>query len=64
MHLPTQGPCALPPLVVDSSRRPRAGAGHELRVYADEGHGLTHRANREEASSAAIAFLADLLSRG
>ncbi|MFZ1286318.1 MAG: alpha/beta fold hydrolase, partial [Candidatus Phosphoribacter sp.] len=34
-----------------------------LKVYADEGHGLTKRANRLDAYPAAIAFLADLLGR-
>lgn len=34
---------------------------HELRVYADEGHGLAKRANRKDAYPAAIAFLTEIL---
>jgi dipeptidyl aminopeptidase/acylaminoacyl peptidase len=37
------------------------GIRHELRVYADEGHGLAKRANRKDAYPAAIAFLRDIL---
>ncbi|HRW18667.1 MAG TPA: prolyl oligopeptidase family serine peptidase [Dermatophilaceae bacterium] len=37
------------------------GVRCELRVYADEGHGLAKRANRLDAYPAAIAFLADEL---
>lgn len=39
------------------------GIRHELKVYADEGHGLAKRANRKDAYPAAIAFLAEILSR-
>jgi len=35
---------------------------HELRVYADEGHGLAKRANRKDAYPAAIGFLTDILA--
>lgn len=35
---------------------------HELRVYADEGHGLAKRANRTDAYPAAIGFLTDILA--
>ncbi len=37
------------------------GVRHELKVYADEGHGLAKRANRQDAYPAAIAFLRDIL---
>lgn len=37
------------------------GITHELRVYADEGHGLAKRANRQDAYPAAITFLTDIL---
>ncbi|WP_369372747.1 alpha/beta fold hydrolase [Promicromonospora sp. Populi] len=39
------------------------GIRHELRVYADEGHGLAKRANRKDAYPAAIEFLAEILGR-
>ncbi|CAA9302050.1 MAG: Acylamino-acid-releasing enzyme [uncultured Friedmanniella sp.] len=39
------------------------GIPHELKVYADEGHGLAKRANRQDAYPAAIGFLAALLQR-
>ncbi|GAB3916337.1 peptidase S9 [Microlunatus endophyticus] len=39
------------------------GIRHELKVYADEGHGLAKRANRKDAYPAAIAFLTEILSR-
>jgi acetyl esterase/lipase len=39
------------------------GIPHELRVYADEGHGLAKRANRKDAYPAAIGFLVSLLRR-
>ncbi|SDS84080.1 S9 family peptidase [Microlunatus soli] len=37
------------------------GIRHELKVYADEGHGLAKRANRQDAYPAAIAFLTSIL---
>ncbi|GAA1837584.1 prolyl oligopeptidase family serine peptidase [Microlunatus capsulatus] len=39
------------------------GIPHELKVYADEGHGLAKRANRQDAYPAAIGFLTALLGR-
>ena len=39
------------------------GIPHELKVYADEGHGLAKRANRRDAYPAAIGFLVTLLGR-
>lgn len=39
------------------------GIPHELKVYADEGHGLAKRANRKDAYPAAIGFLVALLGR-
>lgn len=41
----------------------RRGIRHELKVYADEGHGLAKRANRKDAYPAAIAFLTEILAR-
>lgn len=37
------------------------GVPHVLKVYADEGHGLAKRSNRQDAYPAAIRFLADHL---
>lgn len=39
------------------------GIRHELKVYADEGHGLAERANRKDAYPAAISFLTEVLAR-
>ncbi|WP_375425789.1 S9 family peptidase [uncultured Friedmanniella sp.] len=39
------------------------GVPHVLKVYADEGHGLAKRANRQDAYPAAVTFLVDLLAR-
>ena len=39
------------------------GIPHELTVYADEGHGLAKRANRQDAYPAAIGFLVAVLQR-
>ncbi|SDS47842.1 Dipeptidyl aminopeptidase/acylaminoacyl peptidase [Friedmanniella luteola] len=39
------------------------GIPHELKVYADEGHGLAKRANRKDAYPAAIGFLVARLGR-
>ena len=39
------------------------GIPHELKVYADEGHGLAKRTNRKDAYPAAIGFLVSLLRR-
>lgn len=39
------------------------GIPHVLKVYADEGHGLARRANRQDAYPAAIRFLTDHLTR-
>jgi dipeptidyl aminopeptidase/acylaminoacyl peptidase len=36
------------------------GIRHELKVYADEGHGLAKRVNRQDAYPAAIGFLASI----
>lgn len=38
------------------------GIRHELKVYADEGHGLAKRANRQDAYPAAIDFLISVLT--
>ena len=39
------------------------GVACELRVYADEGHGLAKRVNRVDAYPAAITFLREHLAR-
>ncbi|QGN34733.1 prolyl oligopeptidase family serine peptidase [Microlunatus sp. Gsoil 973] len=39
------------------------GIRHELKVYADEGHGLAKRVNRKDAYPAAISFLTEVLAR-
>ena len=70
-HLPRPAPRAAvrhprrqrPPRPAVRGRADRRGARrtrgipHELRVYADEGHGLAKRANRKDAYPAAIDFL-------
>jgi dipeptidyl aminopeptidase/acylaminoacyl peptidase len=40
------------------------GVPCELRVYADEGHGLAKKANQLDAYPAALAFLAHHLAKG
>jgi dipeptidyl aminopeptidase/acylaminoacyl peptidase len=39
------------------------GIRHELKLYADEGHGVAKRANRKDAYPAAISFLTEVLAR-